>query len=276
MNFQIIKNSDLFLGNFIKVFMNFFKFIFVWLSFSWVLVGCTYLGDFFPENKIPVSKRFTPRVTASKNAVPVPIELATDQMESEYLTPPPQWPPTEVREVVTQVPSHATGNRSPSGLNLPESNLGDPLNQKKFGNTGSSMGQFKSGPRNPAGTVLGKSLLQNYQIKPGDTLMKIAFSTYGDLMKWKDIFEKNKNLLSHYNLLIPGTMIVLESGDIFAVDKNGFPYLIKKYDTLIKISKNLYGTPNEWRSLWKNNPQLIQDPNKIYAGFTLYYQEKGP
>jgi hypothetical protein len=27
--------------------------------------------------------------------------------------------------------------------------------------------------------------------------------------------------------------------------------------------------------LWENNRQLIKDPNKIYAGFYLYYQPEG-
>ena len=28
----------------------------------------------------------------------------------------------------------------------------------------------------------------------------------------------------------------------------------------------------KWKKLWENNKALIKDPNKIYAGFYLYYQ----
>jgi hypothetical protein len=42
-------------------------------------------------------------------------------------------------------------------------------------------------------------------------------------------------------------------------------------DTLGKISKRVYGTVERWKEIWKNNEKLIKDPNKIYAGFTLYY-----
>ena len=46
-------------------------------------------------------------------------------------------------------------------------------------------------------------------------------------------------------------------------------------DTLGKISNNVYGTFSKWQSIWNNNRPLIKDPNKIYAGFTLYYLEDG-
>jgi hypothetical protein len=55
------------------------------------------------------------------------------------------------------------------------------------------------------------------------------------------------------------------------VERNGESYLIKKGDTLGLISNDVYGTTRKWKKLWENNRQLIKDPNRIYAGFYLYY-----
>jgi hypothetical protein len=52
---------------------------------------------------------------------------------------------------------------------------------------------------------------------------------------------------------------------------NGDKYLIKHGDTLGTISNDLYGTSSKWKKLWKNNRELIKDPNRIFAGFYLYY-----
>ena len=45
--------------------------------------------------------------------------------------------------------------------------------------------------------------------------------------------------------------------------------------TLGSISHTVYGSTRKWKKLWENNRQLIKDPNKIYAGFYLYYQPEG-
>lgn len=103
--------------------------------------------------------------------------------------------------------------------------------------------------------------------------MKIAFETYGDLYKWKDIYEANKDHISNPNALSAGTVLKLDAPSTpVTVAKNGNPYLIKDGDTLGTISTDVYGTKTKWKKIWKNNKQLIHDPNKIYAGFYLYYK----
>jgi nucleoid-associated protein YgaU len=113
---------------------------------------------------------------------------------------------------------------------------------------------------------------EEYAIKEGDTLMRIAFEILGDPLKWKEIYEANREKLSNPNRISSGVVLKVEkpSGDV-SIQKSGEKYLIKRGDTLGTISKSVYGTPTKWRKIWENNKQLIRNPNKIFAGFYLYY-----
>ncbi len=111
-----------------------------------------------------------------------------------------------------------------------------------------------------------------YQVQSGDTLMKIAFENYGDLYQWKKIYEENQSKIQNPNVLTVGTVLEFERpAQPFTLEQNGEKYLIKFGDTLGKISADVYGTMQKWRVLWENNRPLIKDPNKIFAGFYLYY-----
>jgi nucleoid-associated protein YgaU len=111
----------------------------------------------------------------------------------------------------------------------------------------------------------------DYTVVAGDTLMKIAFEHYGDLYKWKEIFELNRDKITNPNSIPKGTVLKLNPGEGVAISRNGEKYLIKSGDTLGTISRDLYGTTSKWKKIWKNNRELIKDPNRIFAGFYLYY-----
>lgn len=112
----------------------------------------------------------------------------------------------------------------------------------------------------------------DYTVQGDDTLMKIAFEHYGDLYKWRKIFNENKDKISDPNNVPRGTVLKLENpGTPVVIERNGEKYLIKPGDTLGKISDEVYGSTHKWKRLWENNKQLIRNPNKIFAGFYLYY-----
>lgn len=123
---------------------------------------------------------------------------------------------------------------------------------------------------------MGSGEFDSYSVQTGDTLMKIAFETYGDLYQWRRIFDLNRDKISNANSLPRGLQLKLEKpATPVAIDRNGERYLIKVGDTLGNISGEVYGTTRKWKKLWENNRQLIRDPNKIYAGFFLYYMTDG-
>ncbi|MBC7693400.1 MAG: LysM peptidoglycan-binding domain-containing protein [Methylotenera sp.] len=111
---------------------------------------------------------------------------------------------------------------------------------------------------------------QEYTVQKGDTLMKIAFEVYGDIYQWKKILEDNSDKISSANAIPKGTVLKVDKS-VAGIDRNGEKYLIKNGDTLGTISDDVYGTKAKWKKLWENNKQLIKDPNRIFAGFYLYY-----
>lgn len=109
-----------------------------------------------------------------------------------------------------------------------------------------------------------------YTVQKDDTLMKIAFEFYSDIFKWRKVFQDNQDKIQDPNN-IPTGAVLRVAGAVQAPQRNGEKYLIKNGDTLGTISNNVYGATAKWRALWDNNRDLIKDPNKIYAGFFLYY-----
>jgi LysM repeat protein len=116
---------------------------------------------------------------------------------------------------------------------------------------------------------------EDYTVNEGDTLMKIAFDVYGDVFRWKEVYEANKDHVRDPNHIAKGTILKVTRSAGVSVEKNGEKYLIKQGDTLAHISKSLYGNTSQWKKLWENNKHLIHDPNRIFAGFFIYYLPEG-
>lgn len=110
-----------------------------------------------------------------------------------------------------------------------------------------------------------------WTVSENETLMIIAFKIYGDYDKWRDIANLNRGTLGESNTVATGMSLKYNTpSQPFVWNPEGNPYLIKLGDTLGKISTTTYGTKKFWKNIWNNNRPLIKDPNKIFAGFTLY------
>lgn len=118
--------------------------------------------------------------------------------------------------------------------------------------------------------------MKQYTVQQNETLMLIAFKLYGDYERWKDIANQNRGALKGNTSLRKGmTLNYLAPAEEFVWNPQGNPYLIRTGDTLVGISKEVYATMKKWKLIWDNNRPLIKDPNKIYAGFTIYTPESG-
>jgi nucleoid-associated protein YgaU len=112
-----------------------------------------------------------------------------------------------------------------------------------------------------------------YTVKAGDTLMKIAFSIYGDLSRWHDLYVWNQAKIGHANELKRGMKLTfMAPTEQVAQEQHSHSYKIKKGDTLAGIADEVYGRRMKYRKLQRYNPQLIKDPHKIFAGFTIFYE----
>lgn len=109
--------------------------------------------------------------------------------------------------------------------------------------------------------------LDSYTVQKNETLMMISFKLYGDYSKWRMLSEKNGGVTS----ITEGMSLkYVRPSSEFVWSPEGNPYLIKSGDTLGTVSSNTYGESKYWKNIWENNKPLIKDPNKIFAGFTIY------
>jgi nucleoid-associated protein YgaU len=114
--------------------------------------------------------------------------------------------------------------------------------------------------------------LETYKIQKNDTLMKIAFKVYNDPFDWAAIFELNKDILHDPNLIPSGVTIKYKPlSNVKPKKKQGHKYVIRTGDTLSKIAQSVYGNANKWQFIWKQNDDVIHDPEKIMAGLVIYY-----
>jgi len=109
-----------------------------------------------------------------------------------------------------------------------------------------------------------------YSVESGDTYMLIAFKLYGDYRKWKSVSDMNPGVSS--SQLRVGQSIKYDMpSQPFVWNPQGNPHLIRGGETLGTISNDKYGTAARWKDIFNNNRPMIQDHNKIFAGFTLYW-----
>lgn len=242
------------------------------------------------------NKGFYGRMAPTKNSAPLPVEIAKDiaSISEEgilYITE--EDIIAEVKDALLEKHGKMAGQPLPEGQRKKRgvaTSKSRKLAQKKeepeflSKNRRGPLMKSRRGVRRRRGPLtIGKSSLPplrggktvSYIVRLGDTLMKIAFDKYANYLRWKDIYHINKNKMSSPRKMRVGTELTIKNVKYVYIKRDGLPYLIRKEDTLKSISKKLYGTPDRWKEIWKNNPQLIQNPRKIYAGFTLRYKPPG-
>jgi len=115
--------------------------------------------------------------------------------------------------------------------------------------------------------------LETLTIKNHTTMMSVAFKIYGDYRMWRELSALNPSI-SPEEGLSPGMKITFRPPKKkFVWKPKGKKYFILEGDTLGKVSKKAYNSSKYWKNIWINNGPLIRDPDLIFTGFTLYYEE---
>jgi nucleoid-associated protein YgaU len=154
---------------------------------------------------------------------------------------------------------------------VPESN---PEEINSGGNE-TELAPLEEGLQNQTSQLLDTPPDQEFIVKKGDTLMTIAYETCGTVKVWRKILADNADKITNPNVLRLGIKLKISGSLVLKVSEEELPgmekELIQEGDTLGSISKRLYGVKKYWKKLAEFNRQLISDPNKIYAGFTIEY-----
>ena len=144
----------------------------------------------------------------------------------------------------------------------------NPFSDLKENEKSDSLAVIEDGEKKEEGT----GSMDTYTVKAGDTLMKVAFSIYGDIERWKDLQEWNQASLKKRKGLRKGMKLQYEvPATAFNPEQRAHAYEIKKGDTLAGIADEVYGRKMKYKKLQGYNRQLIRNPNRIFAGFTIYY-----
>jgi len=123
-----------------------------------------------------------------------------------------------------------------------------------------------------------------YVVKKGDNLWKIAVVTYNDGYKWTEIAKANN--LKNPGILEKDQKLVLPQLDkkevITATDKvevigNGTTkilteqkeYTVVKGDNLWKIAVATYKDGYKWTKIWETNKKLLKNPGSLEIGMKL-------
>lgn len=246
--------------------------------------GCSLFGSRLEGG--PENAAFRSQASMNSNPIPLPVEIVNDittiasggslQQEGVWR---PTYPDAPVAPAAPVVQLQPAGNPEPVEEAAQNVTVGEDgvvvesVAAKPVSDTADTSVTSPSTGKSRR-RIAGVGKTETYKVRSGDTLMKISFEKFGNIYRWREIYETNKSKIPNFNSLTAGTLLTIQGVEYIVIRKNGQPYLIRRGDTLVKISNNVYNTPTEWKGIWKNNPQLIKDPNKIYAGFTLYYVPK--
>ena len=129
-----------------------------------------------------------------------------------------------------------------------------------------------------------------YQVRKGDTLMKIAGMYYGNTELWTRIYADNRAIIRNPDLIYPGQTIVINftqamldsmagtgkvatdvgNADLAQQDASTITeYIVLPGDYLRKIAAEVYGDESQWKKIFEANRDKIRKANLIYAGQKL-------
>lgn len=120
--------------------------------------------------------------------------------------------------------------------------------------------------------------VKDHVSKYGFDLSKVTFNAEGDKIHVsgtaKNLDEKQKILASAGNVDgiegVEDNLLLAEPLKFELPDFSKVMYTVKSGDNLSKISKEVYGDPNKYNTIFEANKPMLSDADKIYPGQVLY------
>lgn len=112
--------------------------------------------------------------------------------------------------------------------------------------------------------------LDEYVVKKGDSLWKIAEAKYNDGYKWSQIAKEN-NLKNPSNIEVGQKLVLpkLSNEEKISTNLVDSEYKVVKNDSLWKIAVKAYGDGYQWTKIWQANKSKIINPNGLEIGMIL-------
>jgi nucleoid-associated protein YgaU len=109
---------------------------------------------------------------------------------------------------------------------------------------------------------------RTYEVRPGDTLFRIAQNELGDGRRWTEIFLLNRVLIRNPEQIFAGQVLTLPpagppTGPIPIL------YVVKPGDTLSGIARAKLGDAGRWREIFDLNRDVITNPDRVIPGQVL-------
>jgi|SRR5690606_11568287 len=117
----------------------------------------------------------------------------------------------------------------------------------------------------------------------GFDLSQVTFTADGDKINVsgnaKNLDEKQRLLAAAGNVDgvegVEDNLTLTEPLKFELPDFSKTMYTVKSGDNLSKISKEVYGDPNKYNSIFEANKPMLVHPDKIYPGQVLYIPPQG-
>ena len=125
--------------------------------------------------------------------------------------------------------------------------------------------------------------VKDHVSKYGFDLSNITFAANGDSISVsgsaKNLDEKQRILATAGNVdgvdNVEDNLSLIEPLKFEMPDFSKTMYTVKSGDNLSKISKEVYGDPNKYNTIFEANKPMLADVDKIYPGQVLYIPQQG-
>lgn len=125
--------------------------------------------------------------------------------------------------------------------------------------------------------------VKDHVSKYGFDLSQVTFKADGDKIHLsgsaKNLDEKQRLLTAAGNVDgiegVEDNLTLIEPLKFELPDIMKTVYTVKSGDNLSKISKEVYGDPNKYNTIFEANKPMLKDVDKIYPGQVLYIPPQG-